>query len=168
MKIERNTRLMADANVLINDFFYRQPDFGMGRVVPERQAQIELYRQKVHQTLEELSKIDGIQVFIPTYMFLRVASLLADLFVPNELAKQELLYLRNNYNMIDITLPDIEQVLWQVQTTPNTELDLDMEDYFLLHACRAAQCSHLLTSTRKGYELLEEIVLVRPESVIFE
>lgn len=167
MKIERNTRLMADANVLINDFFYRQPDFGTGRVVPERQVQIELYRQKVHQTLENLSKIDGIQVFIPTYMFLRVASLLCDLFVPNELAKQELLYLRNNYNLIDITLPDVEEVLWQVQNIPNSELDLDMEDRFLLYACRTTQCSHLLTSTRKGYEFLEEIILVRPESLVF-
>lgn len=165
MKLIDNSRILIDANILINDFFFRQPDFGLGRIVPERREQVEAYRAKVHQTLVHLSSLSSIQVFVPSFVLLRIASLLSDLFVPNELARQELIYLTNNYTLIDVDSQSIEEIMWQIQKTEADDL-LDMEDYFLLLACRKAECNYLLTSTNKGYSSLEEVKIIRPDSYV--
>jgi hypothetical protein len=164
MELLENAKILADANVLINDFFFRHPEFGTARVVPERQAQVEAYRQRVHLALENLSQRTDIQIFTPSFVLLRVASLLSDLFVPNALARQELIYLSNNYGLIELNRSEIEKIVWQIQTTDEENL-LGMEDYFLLAACKQTECTHILTSVRKSYDAIEGVKVLYPEQI---
>jgi hypothetical protein len=156
-------RILLDTNILLNDFFHRNPDFGFQRISdPAQKAEVESYREKVHQALERLSLDENNQVLCTTAIFARFAALLGDLLVPADLVLEELSYWKSNVNLLEVSAVHLENCLQEMQVG---EPKLDFDDYLLRHICKENQVDLLLSSIPKSREFYWPVLFFKPENI---
>ncbi len=156
-------RILLDTNILLNDFFHRNPDYGFQRISdPAQKAEVEAYRIKVHSCLEELSLDESNAILCSTNIFARFAALLGDLLVPAELVADELNYWISNIKLLEIDSERIESCLREMQ---QSEPKLDFDDYLLRQICRENQIDLLLSSIPKSREFYWPVLFFKPENI---
>ena len=156
-------RILLDTNILLNDFFHRNADFGFQRISdPAQKAEVEAYREKVHQCLERLSLDEKNEVLCTTAIFARFAALLGDLLVPADLVMEELGYWKSNLKLLEISAVDLENCLQEMQVA---EPKLDFDDYLLRHICKENQVDLLLSSIPKSREFYWPVLFFKPENI---
>jgi hypothetical protein len=155
--------ILLDTNILLNDFFHRNPDFGFQRIQdPEQIRQVENYRQTVHEALLFISLQKNTQVLTTTTIFARFASLLGDLLVPGDLVSEELTYWAGNLKWIEVLQRDLEESLHDLQ---NAENRLDFDDYLLRRLGEKHAIDMLLTSLPKSREFFWPVLVFKPEKI---
>ena len=155
--------IFLDTNILLNDFFYRHPDFGFKRIQNEDQAkEVEVYRQVVHESLLFLSLQKKVQIVSSTAIVSRLASILGDLLVPPDLVLEEMQHWFSNLNLIETASKDLLTVLDLME---NAEPKLDFDDYLLKHLCVENKLDLILTSIPKSREFYWPVLVFKPENV---
>jgi hypothetical protein len=156
-------RILLDTNILLNDFFHRNPDFGFQRISdPAQKAEVEAYREKVHQCLERLSRDEHTEVLSSTAIFARFAALLGDLLAPADLVLEELSYWKSNLKLLEVNSVQLESCLQEMQ---EAEIKLDFDDYLLRHLCKENQVDLLLSSIPKSREFYWPVLFFKPENI---
>lgn len=156
-------RILLDTNILLNDFFYRNPDFGFQRISdPAQKSEVEAYRMKVHEALEIIAAEPGIEVWTSTAIFVRFAALLGDLLVPAETVLEELNYWKSNLQLAEISSVLLENSLQEMnQSDPKPDYD----DFLLRAIAKENQLSVLLTSIPKSKEFYWPVLVFKPENI---
>lgn len=156
-------RILLDTNILLNDFFHRNPDFGFQRISdPAQKAEVESYREKVHHCLERLSLDEENEVLCTTTIFARFAALLGDLLVPADLVLEELSYWKSNLKLLEVSAIHLENSLQEMQ---QSEPRLDFDDYLLRHICKENQADLLLSSIPRSREFYWPVLFFKPENI---
>lgn len=156
-------RILLDTNILLNDFFHRNPDFGFQRISDSAQkAEVEGYREKVHHCLERLAPEPSAEMLFTTTIFARFAALLGDLLVPADMVLEELTYWKSNLKILEVTSEHLEASLLEMQAA---EIKLDYDDYLLRLLCREHQVELLLSSIPKSREFYWPVLFFRPENI---
>lgn len=155
--------VLLDTNVILNDFFHRNPDFGFQRISdPEQIRQVEAYRESVHEALLFLSLQKETRIFCTTTMLSRFASLLGDLLVPAGQVAEELAYWLGNLKLLEVSSRDVEQALQQMQAAP-TKVDFD--DFLIKHLAQTHPIDLLVSSLPKSREFYWPMLVFKPEKI---
>lgn len=155
--------ILLDTNVLLNDFFHRNPDFGFQRIQDQKQKEeVEQYRQVVHEALLFLSLQPLVKAWTSTTILARFAAVLGDLLVPTELVKDEMAYWLSNLALAECTSGDLmeAQRLMEAAKEP-----VDFDDYLTRLICSSTQIDAILTSISKPKTFFWPIVILKPEQV---
>jgi hypothetical protein len=156
-------RILLDTNILLNDFFHRNPDFGFQRISdPAQRTEVEAYRGQVHHCLERLSADEETEVLSSTTIFARFAALLGDLLVPADTVVDELNYWKSNLRLLEVSALQLEQCLQEMQ---DAEARLDFDDYLLRQVCKENQVDLLLSSMPKSREFYWPVLFFKPENI---
>jgi predicted nucleic acid-binding protein len=157
------TRIILDTNVILNDFFHRNPDFGFQRISdPEQIRQVEEYRHTVHEALLFLSLQKEVQICITTSILARYGALLGDLLVPAETVLEELQYWMSNVQMLEVTVFDLEESLSQMEKAA-TKMDFD--DYLMKHITQKNEVDMIISSVPKSREFYWPVLFFKPEKL---
>lgn len=156
-------RILLDTNLLLNDFFCRNPDFGFQRISdPAQMKEVEAYREKVHECLERLSREEHTEILSSTAIFVRFAALLGDLLVPAARVLEELSYWKSNLQLLETSDQLLEECLQEMQ---KAETPMDFDDYLLRRICRDHQVDVLLSSIPKSREFYWPVLFFKPENI---
>jgi hypothetical protein len=156
-------RILLDTNILLNDFFHRNPEFGFQRISdPAQKAGAEAYREKVHLCLENLSLSQQYEILSTTAIFTRFAALLGDLLVPAELVLEELSYWKSNLKLLEVAETDLEHCLLEMQ---GAESKMDYDDYLLRRLANKNEVEVLLSSIPKSREFFWPVLFFKPENI---
>ena len=156
-------RILLDTNILLNDFFHRNPDFGFQRISdPSQVKEVEAYRMKVHECLERLGSESDVEVCTSTSIFARFAALLGDLLVPADLVLDELQYWKSNLQLLECGSLHLEKCLREMEEA-GTRLDFD--DYLLRHLAKENGVDLLLSSVPKSREFYWPVLFFKPENI---
>ncbi len=156
-------RILLDTNILLNDFFHRNPDFGFQRISdPAQKAEVEAYRNKVHECLERLSTENDCSIFTSTSIFARFAALLGDLLVPADLVLEELSYWKSNLFLLEVNALHLEKCL---QEMSEAEPKLDFDDFLLRHLAKENKIDLVLSSIPKSREFYWPVLFFKPENI---
>jgi hypothetical protein len=155
--------VFLDTNILLNDFFHRNPDFGFQRISGEDQArEVSKYRELVSEALLFLSLQKDVQAFCSSSIISRFAAVLGDLLVPPDLVLEEIRHWLSNLKLLDITSNDLQIALDKMESS-TTKLDFD--DYLLKHIFIENQIDLLVTSIPKSREFFWPILVFKPEKI---
>jgi len=155
--------IFLDTNIVLNDFFYRHPDFGFKRIQNEEQAkEVEAYRQLVHESLLFLSIQKDVHIVSSTATVSRFAAVLGDLLVPADLVLEEMKHWFSNLKLIETTAKELLTALDFMETA---EPKLDFDDYLLKHICVENKIDLILTSIPKSREFYWPVLVFKPEKV---
>ncbi len=156
-------RILLDTNILLNDFFHRNPDFGFQRISdPAQKAEVEAYRNKVHECLERLSTENDCSICTSTSIFARFAALLGDLLVPADLVLEELSYWKSNLFLLEVNALHLEKCL---QEMSEAEPKLDFDDFLLRHLAKENKIDLVLSSIPKSREFYWPVLFFKPENI---
>jgi len=156
-------RILLDTNILLNDFFHRNPEFGFQRISdPAQKAEVETYREKVHECLERLAAETSAEILCSTAIFARFAALLGDLLVPAELVMEEMSYWQSNVKLLELSSLHLEKSLLEMQ---EAEVKADFDDYLLRMICRENKVDLLLSSIPKSREFYWPVLFFRPDNI---
>jgi hypothetical protein len=156
-------RIFLDTNILLNDFFHRNPDFGFQRISdPEQTKAVEDYRQKVHESLGRIAAEPGIEVWTSSTVFARFAALLGDLLVPAADVLEELQYWQSNLKMVEISIRHLEESLLDMG---NAETKMDFDDFLIRKIALENQMEVVLTSLPKSREFFWPVLVFKPENL---
>lgn len=155
--------ILLDTNVLLNDFFHRNPDFGFQRIQdPKQKEEVAQYRQVVHEALLFLSLQPEVKVWSSTVVLARFAAVLGDLLVPAEVVKDEMAYWLSNLALAECKAQDLLEA--QVQMESANE-PCDFDDYLTRLIGKTALIDAVLTSVPKPKTFFWPIVILKPEQV---
>jgi len=156
-------RILLDTNILLNDFFYRHPDFGFKRIQNEEQArEVEEYRQLVNESLLFLSIQKEVEILSSTAILSRFAAVLGDLLVPSDLVLEEMQHWFSNLKLIETTSKDLITALNLME---NANPKLDFDDYLIKNLCVDHEVNLILTSIPKSREFYWPVLVFKPEKV---
>jgi hypothetical protein len=156
-------RIILDTNILLNDFFYRHPDFGFKRIQNEEQAkEVDAYRQVVHESLLFLSLQQDVQILSSTAIVSRFAAVLGDLLVPADLVLEEMQHWFSNLSLIETSSKDLMTALDFME---KADPKLDFDDYLLKQLCVENEVDLILTSIPKSREFYWPVLVFKPEKV---
>jgi hypothetical protein len=159
----KKMRILLDTNVLLNDFFHRNPDYGFQRINDADQArQVEAYRETVHEALLFLSLQAEVEVWTTTSILSRFAAILGDLLVPADLVAGELQHLMGNLKLVEVSAKDLEESL-SLMGKASTKMDFD--DYLLKHLATKNELDMVLSSVPKSREFYWPVLFFKPEKV---
>ena len=157
------TRILLDTNVILNDFFHRNPDFGFQRISdPEQIRQVEEYRNTVHESLLFLSLQKEVQVCCTTPILARYGALLGDLLVPAETVLEELQYWMSNIQLVEVGANDLAESLVQME---NANSKVDFDDYLLKHISQKNEIDMIVSSVPKSREFFWPVLVFKPEKL---
>jgi hypothetical protein len=156
-------KILLDTNVILNDFFHRQPEFGFQRISdPEQIRQVEAYRLTVHESLLFLSLQPEVEIWTTTAILARLGSLMGDLLVPPAMVLDEMNYWLSNYKLAETHSKDLEESLLQMG---NADPKLDFEDYLVRYVMTQNGLDMLVTSLPKSREFFWPILVFKPEKL---
>ena len=156
-------RILLDTNILLNDFFHRNPDFGFQRISnPAQRTEVEFYRNQVHQVLERLAAEAGIEAWTSTAIFARFAALLGDLLVPADLVLEELNYWKSNLRLAEVAGPLLENCLLEME---KSDPKPDFDDFLLRALAKENHLDLLLSSIPKSKEFYWPVLVFKPENI---
>ena len=154
---------MLDTNIILNDFFYRQPDYGFQRTANQEQAkEVELYRQTVNEALLFLSLKPTVEVFTTSAIVSRFASVLGDLLVPASLVFEEISYWLSNVKLLELQSKNLQNALNKMEMA---DPKFDFDDYLLKLICEENGIDLLLTSIPKSRQFYWPILVFKPEKI---
>lgn len=155
---------LLDTNVLLNDFFYRHPDFGVQRIHDGEQIrQVQNYRQQVHEGLLFLSLQKEVKVWSSVTIIARFGALLGDLLVPPPTVEEEMEYWLSQVQIIDIEAVQLHKVLDDMKKATHK---MDFDDYLLKQICHMACIDSIVTSLPKSKEFFWPILVFKPEKLV--
>lgn len=156
-------RYLLDTNVILNDFFHRQPEFGFQRIQnPEQANQVEQHRSLIHESLLWVSLQADSQVWSTTSIFARFGSLLGDLLVPADLVLEEMSHWLSNLKLAEITSMDLQKAMEEMEKA-NPRIDFD--DYLLKEICLKNGIEVFVTSLPKSRSFYWPVLVFPPEKI---
>jgi hypothetical protein len=156
-------RILLDTNVILNDFFHRNSDFGFQRISdPEQIRQVEDYRNIVHESLLFLSLQREVQICTTVSILARYGALLGDFLVPAETVAEELNYWMSNIQLVEVGSTDLEESLSQMGKAA-TKMDFD--DYLLKHITQKNKIDMIVSSVPKSREFFWPVLVFKPEKL---
>jgi hypothetical protein len=156
-------RILLDTNVILNDFFHRNPDYGFQRISdPEQMKQVELYRQKVHESLLFLSLQKDVEIWSTTSVISRFGALLGDLLVPQDLVVAELQYILSNFNLAEVDKQELEDSLANME---RSDQKMDFDDYLLKRISDKNEIDLIITSVPKSKSFFWPVLVFKPENI---
>ena len=156
-------RFFLDTNILLNDFFHRQPDFGFHRIADAAQAaQVQAHRQQVHEAMLWLSLQKEVEVWSSVAVLGRFGALLGDLIVPPDLVEEEIKYWLSNLKLAEVTHQHLEQAL---EAMAKADPKIDFDDYLLRQLCAGHAIEVLVTSVPKPKAFYWPVLVLPPEKL---
>lgn len=156
-------RFLIDTNVLLNDFFHRNPEFGFQRIQNQEQAsQVENHRREIHESLLWLSLQPEVEVWSTTSVLARFGALLGDLLVPPDLVVEEMAHCLSNLRLAEMEAKDLKKAHFEMETA-NPRIDFD--DYLLKELCSQTEIDVLITSLPKSKHFYWPILVFAPEKI---
>lgn len=156
-------KFLLDTNVLLNDFFHRQPDFGFQRIQdPEQARQVEAYRQEVHESLLFLSLQKEVEVWTSVSILARFAALLGDLLVPSQQVQEEMEHWLSQLKLAEVAGADLHKAL---ETMRQANPKPDFDDFLLKQLCQEQHIDAVVTSVPKSREFYWPVLVFKPEKL---
>lgn len=156
-------RFLLDTNVLLNDFFHRNPEFGFQRIQNQEQAlQVENHRLDIHESLLWLSLQAEVEVWSTSAIMARFGALLGDLLVPADLVADEMGHWLSNLRLAEMEASDLRKAHHEMEMA-NPRIDFD--DYLLKEICTRHSIEVLVTSVPKSRHFFWPVLVFAPEKI---
>lgn len=160
-------RLLVDTALLLNDFFYRQPQVAALRGGPNPTPELEQAWAQSHEALVALSHLPIIHVCMAEYSALRLASVLSDLRLPASDVLEELRYWNSNFRLLALSPGEAERAL-ETGLALHPHSTRPAEDYLLAHLARRYEADFVLSPLPRAEAMLDTILFRTPAQVLAE
>jgi len=152
MQLKEN-RVFLDTNVLINDFFFRNPKY----IKINSKDYLPCY-----ETIKFLKKNKNkYKIFVSSHSIARFISLLNDKKVPKSISISEIKILLNSYEIVNLTKTLIEKVVTEFE---HKELVKDLEDAFQYQVSSSNGCLYLFTINTKDFKNFLNVKVLHPKN----
>lgn len=156
-------RFLLDTNVILNDFFHRNPEFGFQRIQHQDQAaQVEHHRQQIHESLLWLSLQPAVEVWSTSAIVARFGALLGDLLVPADLVVEEMAHWLANLRLAEMESNDLKKAHFEME---KAQPRIDFDDYLLKELCVRHGIDVLITSVPKSRHFFWPVLVFAPEKI---
>lgn len=156
-------RFLLDTNVILNDFFHRNPEFGFQRIQNQEQAaQVENHRRQIHESLLWLSLQPEVEVWSTTAILARFGALLGDLLVPADLVVEEMAHWLSQLRLAEIESADLKKAHFEME---KSQPRIDFDDYLLKEISVRQSVDVLITSLPKSRHFYWPVLVFAPEKI---
>jgi len=147
-------RVFVDTNVLVYDFFHRNPGYNPGSDI----ARIAAHS---NAALTHISRQRGYRLFTAAFSLARLVSLLQQRKVPKSVAVGEVRRVLSKMSVVGLPSSLMLSGLDEFERNADAK---DLEDVFQYLVCRQNRCRYLLTANGKDFRFFRNVLVVHPES----